>query len=148
MRLDVAVLVRAPRWKERLKPHVKTVRAACEAALVGFKGGKGVAISVVLADDDFIRELNKTYRGKNKPTNVLSFYNSEAPLGDMVLAYETVAREAKAQKKTFKAHAIHLMVHGCLHLMGYDHECENEAEEMEAMEIKILKKLGVRNPYL
>jgi len=165
MPLDLTVLVHNAEWKTRFRPHIKNVRAACEAALKegfriqdsGFGKAKKWELSVVLADDAFIRELNKTYRGKNKPTNVLSFpssipesriLNPESCLGDIILALETIEREAEAQGKSFKHHATHLIVHGVLHLLGHDHENEVMAADMERKEIKILKKLGISNPYL
>ncbi|NBX02785.1 MAG: rRNA maturation RNase YbeY [Alphaproteobacteria bacterium] len=103
-------------------------------------------ITVVLADDAFVKNLNRDFRGKDKPTNVLSF-PGDGHLGDIVLAFETIEREAKEQQKTFKAHVQHLLVHGTLHLLGHDHIKDAEAEKMEALEIKILKELGVANPY-
>ncbi len=131
-----------PRWKKALYPYCKTVEA-----IAGVVGGKG-ELSIVLANDEFIHALNKQYRSKDKPTNVLSFPNDEEPLGDVILAFETIAREAEEQGKSFKHHAAHLIVHGVLHLMGHDHENAADAEKMEAKEIKILKKLGISNPYL
>ena len=105
---NISVQLRHPGWKTRLRPYCKTVRAACEAAL----GKKHREMTVVLANDAFIRELNKTYRGKDKPTNVLAFPSGEKThLGDLILALETIEREAKEQKKTFKDHAAHLLVH-------------------------------------
>lgn len=111
--------------------------------------------AVALSSDDRVRALNLTYRGKDKPTNVLSFPASEqampagAPrhLGDIVLAAETVAREAAAEGKPPRHHLQHLVVHGLLHLLGYDHESEAEAREMEALEVEILRELGVPDPY-
>ena len=105
-------------------------------------------MTVVLANDAFIRELNKTYRGKNKPTNILSFEGEGEHLGDLILAFETIEREAKEQNKSFKDHVRHLLVHGTLHLLRHDHERAKDAERMEALEIKILESLGVANPYL
>lgn len=105
-------------------------------------------VAIVLADDDFIQRLNHQYRGKNKATNVLSFPNEEESLGDIILAYETIEQEALTQGKDFKDHATHLIIHGILHLMGYDHENDEDAARMEAKEIKYLKQLGIKNPYL
>ena len=107
-------------------------------------------VAVVLADDAFVQQLNKDYRGKNAPTNVLSFPNDEqtGELGDIILALETIEREATAQGKKFRDHAAHLLVHGFLHLLGYDHIKDAEAEVMEKKEIKILQKLAIANPYL
>lgn len=145
MPLDLTVQVHNAEWKARLRPHVKSVREACEAAL---SSKKKLELTVVLADDAFIRELNKTYRGKNKPTNVLSFSGEGSHLGDIILAIETIEREAEEQNKSFRHHATHLIVHGVLHLQGHDHENKVMANDMERKEIKILKKLGINNPYL
>lgn len=111
-------------------------------------------ISLVLADDDFIRDLNNRYRGKNMPTNVLSFesgipvYKTETWLaGDIVISYQTVLKEAKAQDKSFDAHLCHLLIHGALHLQGYDHLEEKQAVQMEAIETFLVQKQGYENPY-
>ncbi len=112
--------------------------------------------TILFANDATLKILNRDWRGKNKSTNVLSFPTAtdlklprgEAkPLGDIALAYETVAREAETAKISIKAHISHLIVHGMLHLLGHDHMNEGEAEIMEAREIRILKKLGIANPY-
>lgn len=146
MTLDITILVKDARWKPLLKPHVKTVHAACEAAAQNMRSRK--ELTVVLANDALARKLNRDFRGMDKPTNVLSFPGGGAHLGDIVLARQTVAREAKAQGKTLRAHAVHLLVHGVLHLLGYDHLREKDARNMERREIKVLKKLGISNPYL
>ena len=121
-----------------------------------------VEISVVLTDDKAIQLLNADYRGKNKPTNVLSFPSfdlepgkpfpvqtipCECILGDIIIAVETIEREAVEQDKPIAAHVSHMLVHGVLHLLGYDHEVESEAEIMEALEVKLLAQLGINNPY-
>ncbi|MGE5502608.1 MAG: rRNA maturation RNase YbeY [Ignavibacteriales bacterium] len=123
------------------------VTAAAEAALAGERGR---AATVLLTNDETVRELNGRFRGKDKPTNVLSFpavENPEGFIGDIALAYETCAREAAEQGKTFAHHLQHLVVHGVLHLVGYDHESDAEAEAMEALEREILAGLGVPDPY-
>lgn len=105
-------------------------------------------LSLVLSDDAQVRVLNRDYRGKNKATNVLSFPQAGALLGDIVLARETIAREALAKGVTFEAHVTHLIIHGWLHLQGFDHVAEAEAQEMESIEIAALKSLAIDNPYL
>lgn len=125
-----------------LRPYRKTIHAACEA--VGCEG----EVTIVLATDAFVRKLNRDFRGKDKPTNVLSFPGVGDYLGDIILARQTIEREAKTQGKTPRDHTIHLIIHGLLHLLGYDHERPKQAQNMEALEIKILKKLGINNPYL
>ena len=114
----------------------------------------GVAeLSIVLTDDAEQRKLNRAWRQIDKATNVLSFPQIEpfgpvsGLLGDITLARETVAREAKEVKITFEAHFTHLVVHGFLHILGYDHLAEDEAETMETLETKILGTLGIADPY-
>jgi probable rRNA maturation factor len=118
--------------------------------------GTPVILSVILTDDAEQRRLNRTYRGIDAPTNVLSFALSDpadrvpgAPvlLGDVVLAFETVGREAAEQQKPLADHLRHLTVHGVLHLLGFDHRNEAEAAAMERLEVEILKILGVPDPY-
>ncbi|NGY05971.1 rRNA maturation RNase YbeY [Solimonas terrae] len=108
-------------------------------------------LTIRIVDESESHALNKHYRGKDKPTNVLSFQGDaalrEAVLGDLVICAPVVAREAVEQNKTARAHWAHLVVHGCLHLQGYDHEQEPEAGAMEAREVRILEKLGFANPY-
>ena len=109
---------------------------------------QGKELSLVLADNDFVQALNKEWRGKDKPTNVLSFPQDEPMLlGDIILAYETVRDEAKEQDKRFEDHATHLIVHGLLHLLGHDHIEEADAQIMESLEIEILRTLNIKNPY-
>ena len=110
-------------------------------------------VGVILTDDAEQRRLNRDYRGKDAPTNVLSFPIGDAApggpvmLGDVVLAFETVAREAAEQRKSLADHLRHLVVHGVLHLLGFDHETGAEAEVMETREREILAGLGVPDPY-
>ena len=106
-------------------------------------------IALVLADDGFVQSLNMTYRQKNAPTNVLSFAAGvEGELGDLVFALETIRTEAAQQTKQFDHHFMHLVLHGSLHLLGYDHECAHDALQMETLEVAILEDFGLMNPYV
>lgn len=114
----------------------------------------GADVSVMLSDDARVREVNRAWRKMDKPTNVLSFPAAEADrissspfLGDIILAFETVEREAVDEGRPFADHVAHLMVHGFLHLIGYDHETDEDAERMEALETKVLAELGIADPY-
>ncbi len=131
-------------WSKALKAYKRRINGWCCAALAPKSSG---TVTVVLAHDAFIQELNHQYRGKNKPTNVLSFAGETGELGDIVLGFETIKREALAQGKSFAAHTAHLVVHGILHLLGFDHEKPREAGIMEKKEIAILAQLGYANPY-
>jgi probable rRNA maturation factor len=124
-------------------------------AQIGTAGAAASELSLVFTDDAHVRVLNAGWRGKDKPTNVLSFpayphgSRGHVPpmLGDIVLAAETVAAEARAQGKPLDHHIVHLIVHGVLHLIGYDHETDAEAEEMEETERRILAGLDIPDPY-
>jgi probable rRNA maturation factor len=137
------------------EPHAaEIVRRAIEAAADAV-AAHDCALAVMLTDDAAIRALNKQWRGLDKPTNVLSFpapaaLRGDAPvhLGDIAIAYETTAREAKREGKPFAHHLSHLAVHGFLHLLGYDHESESDAETMERLERAILSRLGIPDPYV
>jgi probable rRNA maturation factor len=171
-RVVVDCSVKAESWKASLPRAraiaTKTMAAALTAAGIetSNKGVRDLEISLVLADDAFVRELNRDYRGKDQPTNVLSFPSLEGAdlerlwkqpsrrnaqeeilLGDLVLAFETVEREALEAEKLLKDHFCHLVVHGLLHLIGYDHVVEAEAEKMEALETAILSGIGIKDPY-
>ena len=109
---------------------------------------------VRFVNKDEIQQLNKTYRHKDKTTNVLSFPSDlpveidEAILGDVVICIDVVIEEAQVQQKVFSDHLLHMAIHGTLHLLGFDHLVESEALEMEALEVKILEKLNISNPYI
>lgn len=129
-----------------------TVRRAIEAAARAT--GKPGAVAVMLTDDASIRAMNAQWRGIDKPTNVLSFPAAAAPaaagsahLGDIAIAYETVAAESASENKDFADHLAHLAVHGYLHLVGFDHETDEEAVRMEYLETQILSGLGIADPY-
>jgi len=142
-RIDVVLLDAA--WGKSLPGVERLVRKAARAAL----GAKAKSLTVALSDDKRVRALNKRDRRKDKPTNVLSYPSGEkAFLGDVVLARQTVWREAREQKKRPAVHVAHLVVHGTLHLLGYDHETSDaDAEHMDALERRILERLGIADPY-
>jgi probable rRNA maturation factor len=108
------------------------------------------SVSILLTNDNHIQHLNHDFRGIEKPTNVLSFPSDEDEdsLGDIAISINTLKREAEQEDKDFIHHFIHLLVHGLLHLKNYDHETDEEAEEMESLEIKILQDMGIKNPYI
>jgi len=155
----IVVDVRAAAWR-RAVPDIEAVlrRAALGAiaAAAPTSAAAEIEASVVLADDATVQALNRDYRGRDAPTNVLAFAQ-QAPgavpgpgpllLGDVVLAYGTVRREARDQGKTLADHAAHLAVHGLLHLFGFEHESPSSAAEMERRETAILASLGIADPY-
>lgn len=153
MSFAIDISVESEGWS-RISGVEALVRRAAEAALLD-NDAPPSEISVVLSDDEHLRELNKHHRGIDKPTNVLSFpaarmktpAGSPRMLGDVVIAFGTVEREAAEETKQFGDHLSHLVVHGVLHLLGYDHEDDEEAEIMEARERQILSKLGIPDPY-
>lgn len=131
--------------------------ASIDAALAGAGvTDRNLVVAALFTDDASIAAINAEWRGKDKPTNVLSFPTPDdmpvpdgepRPLGDLVLAHGVITREAEEQGKTLRDHTAHLIVHGTLHLLGFDHEDDEEAEEMEALETRILKGLGISDPY-
>jgi probable rRNA maturation factor len=152
----VSIEVENESWPS-LAEFEDVVRQAVASALVAANEDvSGCEVSLLFTDDAAIAELNAEWRGKGSPTNVLSFPTAEdmplpegepRPLGDIVLAYGVISREAVEQGKTLRDHTAHLIVHGTLHLIGYDHETDDDAEEMERLETGILKGLGISNPY-
>jgi probable rRNA maturation factor len=153
MSLRVEIAVESAGWDETpdLSAHVGRAIAAARR-LADVTTAPAAEVSLLFTDDAHIRQLNAQWRGQDKPTNVLSFPGAgeieTAPLlGDIALAFETTAREAREQGKPLADHVAHLVVHGFLHLVGYDHKTDGEAEEMEALERAILKHMGVPDPY-
>ena len=135
-------------WTDALPDAEALVRVAAEAALASEDAAGGVTL--LLTDDESVRELNAQFRGKDSATNVLSFpapANPEHFLGDVALAYGVCAREAAEQNKPLAHHLQHLVAHGVLHLLGYDHIGDDEAEAMESLERIVLAGLGVPDPY-
>jgi probable rRNA maturation factor len=165
--LAVDILIESEAW--RMLPQAEDIvrraiafAATCphptlprEPGRVGW-GHRNAELSVLLCDDETIARLNGRWRGQEKPTNVLSFPApplqgatpvEKIPLGDIAIAYETLAREAEETGKTVPDHLSHLVVHGFLHLLGYDHHMDDEAERMERLERNILARIGVADPY-
>ncbi|MCC4264978.1 rRNA maturation RNase YbeY [Oceanimonas baumannii] len=132
-------------------PAEQDIETWLAAALEGERDETEVTVRLV--DEAESQELNRDYRGKDKPTNVLSFPFEAPPgvelplLGDLVICRQVVEREAAEQNKPLQAHWAHMVVHGCLHLLGFDHIKDDEADIMEAREIRILARLGMDNPY-
>jgi probable rRNA maturation factor len=152
----VEILVESARWKTRrgVRPLLRRAIAEAAAALSTMAlSTRPVELAIVLTNDSTVRKLNRTWRGKDEPTNVLAFParqqgSPQGPLGDIVIAYETLAREAKAEGKSFSHHLAHLAVHGFLHLCGYDHETDRQAAAMERLEVAILARLRIPDPYI
>ncbi len=154
-RAQIAVLVRSPLWRVPfLRPAARARRAALAAlAACGSEDARGCAVTLFLSEDREMRALNDRWRGRDRPTNVLAFPSgARAPggrlmLGDVVLAFETIEREATSARTPLADHLSHLVVHGVLHLMGYDHAKPAEARAMEAEEVRVLAGLGIADPY-
>jgi len=164
--VSLEISIEEPRWKSEFPELETLLREAVDNSGVVLTGKmsksiEDTEISVLLSNNDTIQSLNKNYRNKDKPTNILSFPMSaqgdDAPiieddkrphcLGDLALALDVILQEARDQGKVPQDHLQHLIVHGFLHLLGYDHEDDSEAQAMEALEIKILARIGIKNPY-
>ena len=144
----IEVEIESPEWTAALPDAEGVAARAAQAALAGAERAGDVV--VLLTGDAEIADLNQRYRGKPGPTNVLSFPSTESArphLGDVAVAYGVTAREAIKQHKPLADHLLHLVAHGVLHLVGYDHEDEAEAETMEALERRVLAGLGAPDPY-
>ena len=171
----VEVIIASPQWRKKPSAAAlvrKAIRAAASTKFVSTKSAstQRAELAIVLTNDSAIRALNNQWRKLDAPTNVLSFPANKrflppplrgragvggkrqeaAPrqLGDIVIAFETTAREATAEGKQFEHHLVHLAVHGFLHLLGYDHESDRDAEKMERLEVAILARLNVPDPYV
>lgn len=152
---EVDITIEGAGWSS-----VRDLRAVADRAIAlaaqeaGTTLPRSCEVSCLFCDDAAIQGLNAQWRGQDKPTNVLSFPaggpaspDAHALLGDIVLAFETVQREAAHDGKRIEDHLSHLIVHGFLHLLGYDHETEDQAEVMESLEVRILSRLGVADPF-
>lgn len=155
-KIEVDIRIAAAGWRTALPGTAAAVRKAVHAALKSELPGKTrTALSILLTDEAEMRKLNAGWRAKDKPTNVLSFPAETAIdpsrpppyLGDIALGLSTCRREAREQKKTLASHVAHLTVHGVLHLLGYDHMDDEQAEAMEPLETVILAGMGIADPY-
>lgn len=150
-------------WKKPTLQWQNLIIPAVLQTLLQTKWPQSAEINILLTDDSRLKQLNNRFRGQNKATNVISFPSLEPEeraqylegkstqqpivLGDIALAYETIEKESISQKKPFNDHLLHLVVHGVLHLLGFDHEKDEDAAIMESLEIKILSYMNIRNPY-
>ncbi|WP_295813254.1 rRNA maturation RNase YbeY [uncultured Nitratireductor sp.] len=154
--IDIEIAVESGGWASETALLTLAERAiGAVVSMIALESQQGGAVSLLFTDDTAIQVLNREWRGKDKATNVLSFPAPEMivpgaelpPLGDIILAFETIAREAVDERKPFDHHLTHLIVHGFLHILGYDHETDGEAEEMEDLERKVLQTLAIHDPY-
>lgn len=151
----ISLLIEESRWREDasilrlIRRAVRSTLTSCSPADPLPRTGSGKSVTILLSSNAKLRALNGSFRGKDKPTNVLSFASAGDPgsLGDIAMAFGVVKSEARAQKKNIAEHAAHLAMHGVLHLLGYDHEKSNDARRMEALEIELLATLGIADPY-
>jgi probable rRNA maturation factor len=141
----ITLHIEDPKWRTHRGLQAR-LKSAAEAAR---KAGKLKGdFTILLTSDKALRALNRAFRGKDKPTNVLSFPSGGDYAGDIAMAHGVTAREAKAAGKRFADHATHLVVHGVLHLAGHDHVRPRDAKVMEPLEVKILARLGIADPYV
>jgi probable rRNA maturation factor len=161
--IEINVIVDKPCWEEAIPSCEQEIQNAALEALRGAQWKHPTEINILLTDEGVSQHLNQTFRKINKPTNVLSFPDLEPHevtdlfsgeisknpvfLGDIALSFETIKREASGQGKPIGDHVIHLVVHGVLHLLGFDHENDEDAFTMESLETTILSTLNISNPY-
>jgi probable rRNA maturation factor len=156
-RLRLALEIEDPRWRAAIPGAADLMERAIGIALEGLPEGRPIEVGVRLVDDGTIRALNRDWRGQDKPTNVLSFpmgdptplIDADFPwlIGDIVMSFDTVRAESARDHKALDHHAAHLAIHAALHLIGHDHEREEEALAMEAVEVSLLARLGIEDPY-
>lgn len=148
--IELSLQVEHAAWKQAWPHAAKDIRALLAAVRprAAFpRGMKAGVVAVVLSNDKRLQGLNAQFRGKDKPTNVLSFPEPDEPFGGIVMAFETIRRESREQGKSLINHSKHMILHGFLHLLGHDHQKPREARLMEQLEIAILSDLGIQNPY-
>lgn len=152
--LSLDIAIECPGWSDSVTNPEERCREAVLASIAAVEGvSTQPALSILLSDDETIAALNTQFRDKQGPTNVLSFPAGDVypdgteMLGDIAVAHETVEREAEAARVSVGDHLSHMIVHGTLHLLGFDHQVDPEADEMEALETLILKSLGIADPY-
>ena len=150
---DIAIEIQSPLWDQQ--PTAEQVVREAIAAAAAALSTSGGEVSILLTDDSAVRVLNRDWRGIDKPTNVLSFpapatmvKSAAGILGDIVIAYETLTRECADEDRDFLHHLAHLTVHGFLHLIGYDHQDDAQADEMEAIESRIMTRMQLPDPWL
>ncbi len=147
----IEIEIKSPAWRKKWPKAAAEVQSllALSSDWPALRAKSAGEIAVVFADDATLQDLNARFRGKDKPTNVLSFPDGERPPGGgIALAYETISAEAVAQGKPFVNHTKHMILHGFLHLLGFDHNQPRAARLMEGLEIAILARMGIPNPYL
>jgi len=145
----IEILIDHDKWNAHRGLRARMKQAASLALRRGGATKRSAGVTILLAGDARLRGLNKRFRGKNKTTNVLSFAatGEEPHLGDIAIAYGLAAREARGAGKSLRDHAVHLVVHGTLHLLGFDHTTARAAARMEPLEVSILAELGIADPY-
>ncbi len=145
--MSITLLIRDARWR-KVRGLAARMKHAVSEAFVRGGAGADAEVTILLTTDRHVQALNRNFRGKNTPTNVLSFpAGSSLYLGDIAIAYGVAAKEAKAEGKNLADHAVHLAVHGVLHLMGFDHVTARQARIMEPLETAILGTLAIPDPY-
>ena len=151
MTLSIDIAIEHDAWGDLADLDAEVERVVAAALAVAAEAdvaSTAAELSLVLCDDAFIRDLNQRWRGKDKATNVLSFPSADpAMLGDIIVAYETCAREARDDGRPLADHLAHMLVHGVFHLVGFDHEDDDEADAMERLESRALARLGIASPY-
>lgn len=143
------IVIESELWAAEPRAEATVAAAIAAAAAHSTRGGE---VSILLADDSAVRDINRQFRGLDKPTNVLSFPAADTPatqghIGDIVIAHETLRRECEDEGREFLHHLAHLTVHGFLHLIGYDHETDAQADEMEALESRIMTAMNMPDPW-